>query len=32
MRTSARVPIYVAFAHLSGRLLVKDPEEDLETE
>lgn len=32
MRGSVRVPIYVAFAHMSGRLLVKDPEEDLETE
>ena len=32
MRSSDRVPIYVAFAHLSGRLVVKDPEEDLETE
>jgi outer membrane biosynthesis protein TonB len=32
MRSSPRVPIYVAFAHVSGRLIVKDPEEDLETE
>jgi TonB family protein len=32
MRHNAKVPIYVAFAHLSGRLVVKDPEEDLETE
>jgi TonB family protein len=32
MRGHDRVPVYVAFGHMSGRFIVRDPEEDLETE
>jgi hypothetical protein len=32
MRGHDRVPVYVAFAHMSGRFVVRDPEEDLDTE
>jgi TonB family protein len=32
MRGHDRVPVFVAFAHMSGRFVVRDPEEDLETE
>jgi outer membrane biosynthesis protein TonB len=32
LRGHDRVPVFVAFAHMSGRFVVKDPEEDLETE
>jgi TonB family protein len=32
MRGHERVPVYVAFGHMSGRLAVRDPEEDLDTE
>jgi outer membrane biosynthesis protein TonB len=32
MRGAERVPIWVAFAHLSGRFVVRDPEEDLDAE
>jgi TonB family protein len=32
LRGHERVPIYVVFAHMSGRFVVRDPEEDLETE
>ena len=32
MRGHDRVPVFVAFAHQSGRFVVKDPEEDMETE
>jgi TonB family protein len=32
MQGRDRVPVYVAFAHMSGRFVVRDPEEDLDTE